>query len=360
MMDFMEEKDIQYDLVHANFWMSALVAMELKEIIGIPYVITFHALGHVRRIYQRSDDKFPPERVVIEEDVARYADRVIAECPQDRDDLIKYYHVDPAKISIIPCGFCPDEFYPVNSSFARSLLGLDQKEHIILQLGRMVPRKGVDNVIRSLSRLKNNIRKLRLLIVGGESIHPDPLMCPEIGRLQAIAEEEGVEAKVSFAGRRSRDLLKYYYSAADVFVTTPWYEPFGITPLESMACGTPVIGSDVGGIKYSVKDGQTGFLVPPNDPDALAGKINKLISDPLLIRKMKANALQRVHTFFTWARVADLVNELYCSVFDSSVFDQRPINPIVPKNILPVINISDRSGIAGRKSNLFNRPSTNS
>ena len=360
MMDFMEEKDIQYDLVHANFWMSALVAMELKEIIGIPYVITFHALGHVRRIYQRSDDKFPPERVVIEEDVARYADRVIAECPQDRDDLIKYYHVDPAKISIIPCGFCPDEFYPVNSSFARSLLGLDQKEHIILQLGRMVPRKGVDNVIRSLSRLKNNIRKLRLLIVGGESIHPDPLMCPEIGRLQAIAEEEGVEAKVSFAGRRSRDLLKYYYSAADVFVTTPWYEPFGITPLESMACGTPVIGSDVGGIKYSVKDGQTGFLVPPNDTDALAGKINKLISDPLLIRKMKANALQRVHTFFTWARVADLVNELYCSVFDSSVFDQRPINPIVPKNILPVINISDRSGIAGRKSNLFNRPSTNS
>ena len=95
---------------------------------------------------------------------------------------------------------------------------------------------------------------------------PDPAITPEIGRLQALAREENVEERVRFVGRRGRDDLKYYYSAADVFITVPWYEPFGITPVEAMACGTPVIGSNVGGVKFTVRDGETGYLVPPNDP----------------------------------------------------------------------------------------------
>lgn len=130
----------------------------------------------------------------------------------------------------------------------------------------MVPRKGVDNVVRSLGRLKNTDVQYRLIVVGGETDDPNPMAWPEIARLQKIAREEGVEDRVTFAGRKNREMLKYYYCAADVFISTPWYEPFGITPLEAMACGTPVIGSDVGGIKYSVVDGKTGFLVPPKRP----------------------------------------------------------------------------------------------
>ena len=317
MLRFIEQENINYQLIHANFFMSALVAMELKEILDIPYVITYHALGKVRRIHQPEQDKFPIERLAIEQETSAKADKIIAECPQDREDLCNLYQVDHAKITIVPCGFCQSEFYPINQSFARTHLGLDPNEKIILQLGRMVPRKGVDNVIRALKFLQPAKQNIRLLIVGGETEIPDPVNCPEIGRLTSIAREEGVSSSVTFVGRRDRRLLKYYYSAADIFVTTPWYEPFGITPLEAMACGIPVIGADVGGIKYSVKNGETGYLVPPKDPRALANKIDRLLSNPSVIKKMQLNAIRRVHRIFTWARVAQMIAEVYENVLDA-------------------------------------------
>jgi glycosyltransferase involved in cell wall biosynthesis len=246
-----------YDLIHANFWMSALVAAELKQAIGIPFVVTFHALGRVRRLHQGKADQFPDERFTIEDRIVQDADHIIAECPQDREDLLRLYHADPSRISIIPCGFDPTEFWAINKTRARLTLGVSPDEHLILQLGRMVPRKGVDNVIRGFAHLlQTHSLPARLLIVGGESDSPDPELTPEIGRLQAIAQDLGVASHVTFVGRKGREVLKYYYSAADAFVTTPWYEPFGITPIEAMACGTPVIGAAVGGIKFTVKESQ--------------------------------------------------------------------------------------------------------
>jgi glycosyltransferase involved in cell wall biosynthesis len=265
----------------------------------------------VRRIYQKEKDKFPAKRLLIEEEAVQKADQIIAECPQDREDLIKYYHASPEKITVIPCGFNPSEFYPVNQVLARVILNLDQDEKIILQLGRMVPRKGVDNVVKALGRLKAAGQQVRLVVVGGETDTPDPVLCPEIGRLQQVAESEGVLTNITFVGRKNRDMLKYYYSAADIFITTPWYEPFGITPLESMACGTPVIGSNVGGIKYSVLNGKTGYLVPPNNPEALARKINTLLSNPALRHDMKTNALDRVNNLFSWSHIAKMVDVMY-------------------------------------------------
>jgi D-inositol-3-phosphate glycosyltransferase len=190
MLRFIEQENINYQLIHANFFMSALVAMELKEILDVPYVITYHALGKVRRIHQPEQDKFPIERLAIEQETSAKADKIIAECPQDREDLCNLYQVDYAKITIVPCGFCQSEFYPINQSFARTQLGLDPNEKIILQLGRMVPRKGVDNVIRALKFLQPAKQNIRLLIVGGETEIPDPVNCPEIGRLTSIAREE--------------------------------------------------------------------------------------------------------------------------------------------------------------------------
>ena len=311
MVEFIATEKISYNLIHANFFMSGLVAMWLKEALNIPFVITFHALGYVRQIYQGKSDKFPPERIQIEKQIVQKADAVIAECPQDKSDLIEYYNAPVEKISIIPCGFSAKEFYPVNREIACTLLGLQTDEKILLQLGRMVPRKGVDNVVRALGCLKETGTPYRLIVVGGETDDPNPMACPEIARLQRIAREEGVENKVTFVGRKNREILKYYYCAADVFISTPWYEPFGITPLEAMACGTPVIGSNVGGIKYSVIDGKTGFLVPPNDPEALAEKVFLLTSNPALLLQMKKASKQRVKENFTWQKVASLVADLY-------------------------------------------------
>src|SRR5438067_8577503 len=301
-----------YDLVHANFWMSGLVAANLKRAAGTPFVITFHALGRVRRLHQREADRFPEARLDIEDRIVAEAGHIIAECPQDEEDLIRLYNADPSKITIVPCGFDQAEMSPVSKALARVVLGLPSNERIVLQVGRMVPRKGVDNAIRGFARLiKDHGVPARLLVVGGESNEPDPRITPEIGRLRAIARKEGVADMVTFVGRRGRDVLRYYYSAADIFVTTPWYEPFGITPIEAMACGTPVIGANVGGIKFTVRDGETGYLVPPDDPCALGERLAHLYNHPKLLSVFSRQAVNRANALFTWQKVAGAIAALY-------------------------------------------------
>jgi len=314
MIAFIRKEEVVYELIHANFFMSALVASKVKKVFHIPYVVTFHALGLVRKIHQKEMDQFPAERIEIERRTFKNADHIIAECPQDKEDMIRLYHAPPEKISIIPCGFSAKEFYPIDKKKARRILKFDENEKIVLQLGRMVPRKGVDNVIRALGETKKNNNSLRLVIVGGEQDKPDPALSPELSRLQKIAKEEGVNSSVVFTGRKQRDALKFYYAAADIFITTPWYEPFGITPLESMACGTPVIGANVGGIKFTVEEGKTGFLVPPHDPAALAKRIEYLISDEKLLTSMHHNSIKRVNRYFTSKSVAASCHHLYESI----------------------------------------------
>lgn len=321
---YMRQKRRAYEIAHANFWMSGLVAAEVKRALGLPFVITFHALGRVRRGFQRGADQFPDERFAIEDRIVAEADHVVAECPQEEEDLIRHYNADPARITVIPGGFDPSELWPISKALARVSLGLPPDEPVILQLGRMVPRKGVDNVIRGFARLvhRHGIGA-RLLVVGGETRDPDPVATPEIGRLMGIAGDEGVEDRVSFVGQRGREALKYYYSAAEVFVTTPWYEPFGITPVEAMACGTPVIGSNVGGIKFTVRDGEAGYLVPPDDPDAIAERIAHLSRHPRLMSLFRKQAIRRANDLFTWKRVADGVASLYESILASASPERR-------------------------------------
>ena len=150
-----------YDLVHANFWMSALVAAELKASLGLPFAVTFHALGKVRRQHQGANDGFPDARFAIEERAVREADVLIAEAPQDEADLVALYDADPARIRLVPCGFDPDEFAPQDKIAARQKLGLPVDERIVLQLGRMVPRKGVENVVRGVAQAATRTRPRR-------------------------------------------------------------------------------------------------------------------------------------------------------------------------------------------------------
>ncbi len=315
---FCRRQRAPYDLLHANFFMSALVAAEVKRKLGIPFVVTFHALGRVRRLHQGDADEFPAERFAIEDRAITEADHIIAECPQDEEDLIKLYNADPAKVSIIPGGFDPAEFWPITRALARATLGLPTDERLILQLGRMVRRKGVDTVICGFARLvKRYGIKARLIIVGGDSDEPDPQVTPELGRLQRLAKKEGVSRLVTFAGRQGREALKFYFSAADVFVSTPWYEPFGITPVEAMACGTPVIGSNVGGIKFTIRDGETGYLVPPNDPDAVAERIAHLYKHPKLLTVFGQQGLRRANDLFTWQKVTSSIAALYEDVLSA-------------------------------------------
>jgi len=308
----------RYDIVHANFFMSAMTGAEMKTQLGVPFVVTFHALGRVRRLHQGAADQFSDERFTIEDRCIAEADHIIAECPQDQEDLVNLYNADPARISIIPGGVDPGELWPVAKRLARAHLGLPPDRPIVLHLGRLVARKGADNVVRGFARLvRDHGIPALLVIVGGEGDEPDPQRTPEIGRLQEIARAEGVADAVMLTGRRGRDALKLYYSAADVFVTTPWYEPFGITPLEAMACGTPVIGSNVGGIKFTVRDGETGYLVPPKDPEALAERLAHLLRHPKLLALLGRQGTGRARDLFSWERVTHSIASLYEDVLSA-------------------------------------------
>jgi glycosyltransferase involved in cell wall biosynthesis len=309
---FMRRERRSYDVLHANFFMSGLAALQAKREFDLPLVMTFHALGLVRRQYQKQADHFPEERFEIEARLIREAERVVAECPRDKLDMLELYDADESRIDIVPCGFDPEELWPIDRKTARAALGWREGEFAVLQLGRLVPRKGIDNVIRAVAALRREHRvRVRLYIVGGNSDIPNVSATPEIGRLTAIAMEEGIEDAVFFVGRRGRDVLPMFYSACDVFVTTPWYEPFGITPVEAMACGTPVIGAEVGGIQFTVLHGETGLLVPPNDPRALAARLARLHDDPALARRLGEAGLKRVRREFTWRHVARSLNEVY-------------------------------------------------
>jgi glycosyltransferase involved in cell wall biosynthesis len=307
-----------YDLAHANFFMSGMAGLRAKRALGCPLVMTFHALGRVRRLHQGASDGFPDERFAIEEELARCTDRLVAECPQDRDDLMAHYRAAPERIDVVPCGFDARQFHPVDKQAARAALGWDPRAFCILQLGRLVPRKGIDNVILGLAAMQrlrdapvSHAPPVRLYVVGGNSDEPDEQATPEIARLRALAREAGVAANVVFTGRRGRDQLRLFYGAADVFVTTPWYEPFGITPVEAMACARPVVGAGVGGIRSTVVDGETGFLVPPQAPQALAVRLAQLMADPMKAAAMGEAGLQRARRHYTWEGVARQLATVY-------------------------------------------------
>lgn len=319
---FMEHNEERYDLIHGNFWMSGWVATELQRRLGIPAVQIFHAMGMTKKRHQKRVDTSPGDRIKVEKDVIRQVDRLIAQCPSERSELVGDYGADPNKVVVIPSAVNTKIYTPVEKAKARKRIGLDTEGRVIVYIGRMLPRKDIRNIVRALALLMQQneqaahtfAESLTLLVVGGETVDPDPEATPEIGELQKLAAELGVTDHVRFVGKRQPNELRYYYGAGDVTVTTPWYEPFGLTPLEAMACGRPVIGSAVGGLTFTIQDGETGFLVPPRDPEALAACLYHLLTQPELYAQMGVNARARVEREFTWSIVAMRTAALYDAV----------------------------------------------
>lgn len=309
---FAQHTDVSYDVVHGNFWMSGWVAVELAQAWGIPAVQIFHAMGKTKQLHQGDADTSPAERIVAEMGVVERVDRLIAQCPSEQRELVEAYAADPSKVSVIPSAVNIDTFRPVPQAEARARIGLGPDELVVAYVGRMLPRKDVRNVVRAMALLQQRMdQPVRLLLVGGETVEPDPRTTPEIGVLQQLASELGIADQVLFTGKRQGDALRDYYSAGDIAVTTPWYEPFGLTPLEGMACGRPVIGSAVGGITFTIDDGVTGLLVPPRDPAALAQRLEELLRDPARRARMGHAARRRAEEYFTWSTVAERTAALY-------------------------------------------------
>ena len=329
---FMVRDEARYDLIHGNFWMSGWVATELRKRLNIPAVQIFHAMGKTKRRHQKKVDTSPGDRIKTEKDIIREVDRLIAQCPAERAELVNDYGADPKKVVIIPSAVNTKVFRPVLQAEARSRIGVEQQGKLIVYVGRMLPRKDIRNIVRALALLLRgdesitDSSSITLMVVGGETVEPDAVATPEIGELQRLAADLNVAGHVRFIGKRQANELRYYYSAGDVVVTTPWYEPFGLTPLEAMACARPVIGSAVGGITYTIKEGETGLLVPPRDPEALANALQQLLGQPELCTQMGLAARKRVEREFTWSIVGMRTAALYETVLAERRSETCPVD----------------------------------
>ncbi|WP_370617879.1 glycosyltransferase [Mumia qirimensis] len=254
------------DVVHAHFWMSGAAATWAARRVGVPVAQTFHALGVVKRRHQGVADTSPADRIEVEAELCRSVDLVVATCTDEVRELVAL-GIDPAHVRVVPCG--------VDTTLFRPRHAAPHHPPRILSVGRLVERKGVADVVAALVGLP----EVELHVVGGPS--QDALdLDPEVERLRAIADEHGVGDRVVFHGGIAREQMPEIFAAADVVVATPWYEPFGIVPVEAMACGRPVVGTAVGGLLDTVEPGVTGELVPPRDPAALARVLGELLADP--------------------------------------------------------------------------------
>jgi glycosyltransferase involved in cell wall biosynthesis len=286
------------DVVHAHFWMSGLVALAAARGARAPVVQTFHALGVVKRRHQGAADTSPPERIGCERALARRCTRILASSTDEQRELVRL-GADPGRVDIVPSGVDLDRFGPEGPRAARSA------PHRVLVVGRLVPRKGVDDAIRAVALLPET----ELLIAGGPA---DGAFAadPEVRRLQALVAELGAADRVRLLGSVPHDELGPLFRSADAVLCLPWYEPFGIVPLEAMACGVPVVAAAVGGLLDTVADGVTGLHVPPRDPAAAARALGTLLADAPLRRRLAANALRRARRY-DWDEVAVTVERSY-------------------------------------------------
>jgi type III pantothenate kinase len=288
------------DVVHAHFWMSAHAALAAARPLGIPVVQTFHALGVVKRRYQGEKDTSPPERLGIEQEIVRRADRLVCTCTDEVFELVRL-GADRSRLVVIPCGVDLDRFRPDGPREPRRA-GRSR----LLCVGRLVERKGIGNVITALRALP----AAEFVIVGGSE--RDRLASdPDARRLLELAHREGVADRVELRGRVSRDDLPALLRSADVLVTVPWYEPFGITALEAMACGRPVVASAVGGLIDSVVNEVTGIHVPPRDPERLADALRTLLADPRRRVQMGKAGVRRARQLYDWNRIAASTLDVY-------------------------------------------------
>ncbi len=288
------------DVVHAHFWMSGLAALMAARDLGIPVVQTFHARGVVKRRFQGAPDTSPPERVRMERVIGRRASAIAATCSDEVFELVRM-GVPRSRISVVPCGVDDGRFCPEGSAWSRPP-GLGR----IVSLGRLVPRKGIDTAVEALAALPS----IELLIAGGppaEGLHSDA----EAQRLRARAEELGVTDRVRLLGQVEREDVPALLRSADAVVTTPWYEPFGMVPLEAMSCGVPVVAAAVGGLTDTVVDGVTGRLVPPRRPDLLARALRPMLADPALRAGYGAAGVDRALCRYTWERVGADTDRIY-------------------------------------------------
>lgn len=329
-LKFQQENGLTYELVHTNYWLSSWVGMQLKKKIGCKQVHTYHSLGAVK--YATIDESYIPpiatQRLNVERQLLETAERVVATSPQEKAHMRQLVSTK-GYIDIIPCGTDIRRFGSVNREEARAALGIDSDAKLVLYVGRFDPRKGIETLVRALRESQFYGNEKLQLIIGGGSV-PGQSDGIERDRIEGIVDELGLRSCTTFAGRLSQEVLPTYYAAADVCVVPSHYEPFGLVAIEAMASGTPVVASDVGGLQFTVVNGQTGLLAPAQDVPAFALSIDRILENAEWRAKLGEAAKIRVQKKFSWDGVAEQLSELYIELTKVPVAVPVPVPVSAP------------------------------
>ncbi len=321
--NFAREKGIHYDLIHSHYWMSGIAAQALKEAWGVPVVHMFHTLGLMKNRVAQSEAEMEGEyRIQGEYQVLKTADCLIAATLAEQSQLQFLYHADKERIAIIPPGVDLSHFYPIAADEAKGVIGVPEDDHMMLFVGRIEPLKGVDTLIRAIAHMRTtgvtDQYPHYLAIIGGDPNADAQVMNSEMARLQNLSRELGLQDLVVFLGKRAQSSLPYYYSAADVLIMPSHYESFGMVALEAMACGTPVVASQVGGLAFLIQDGVTGYVIPGGDHLALSQRLTQLISQPELRERLGQQAATYARQY-SWERISNRMMDLYAEVLKAPV-----------------------------------------
>ena len=312
--DFTQNRGLQYDLIHSHYWMSGIAAGDLKTNWNVPVVHMFHTLGVMKqRVARQTEEAEGDYREAGERQVLHLADRIVAATPAELAQLQWLYQAETRKIEVIPPGVDLSHFYPIPRDEARAYIGVPPCDQMLLFVGRIETLKGIDALIEALALMRQSGEQVCLAVIGGDPDLSPEALSDEMTRLQAMREQYGLQESVAFLGRKSQDTLPYYYSAAEAVVVPSHYESFGMVALEAMACGKPVVASQVGGLAFLVQDGITGFTVPVDEPSTLAARLTELVQNPGLREQMGHQAAVFAREY-DWEKITERMIKLYKEV----------------------------------------------
>ncbi|MBI4319177.1 MAG: glycosyltransferase [Chloroflexi bacterium] len=312
--EFKEKERAEYRLIHSHYWLSGWVAGLLKLRWGMPHIAMFHTLGALKND-ARPEEGESTLRIDIERKIIHTANAVVASSEHEKRQMAAHYGADPARIRVVPCGVDLERFRPMDKARARQELGI-QARKILLFVGRIEPLKGVDLLLKAVARLDGETNDLLLLILGGELGQDE-----ELTRLQIAAQRLGIKERVSFQGAVDQSRLPLYYNAADICIIPSHYESFSLVAAESLACGTPVIASKVGGLDSVVYHLENGLLVPWRRAEAFSQTIAELSNDEALRKRLAKVARASVQRF-GWQSITQQVLEIYDELAESSAVSQ--------------------------------------
>lgn len=314
---------VVYPLIYSHYWLSGWVANKLKEVWGTPFIQMFHTLGEMKNRITSGAPRLPDLRIAEEMRIVAWADMIIAATEAEHYQLLWLYRADRRKIVIVPPGVDAQQFYPISHTNAQVKLGFDKDKRLFLFVGRIEPLKAVDTIIEAVSLIKRECPPLaplfQVAIVGGD---PNDNNDQEMVRLKAFVDKHDVGDIVQFLGAREHHLLPEYYAAATALIMPSDYESFGMVALEAMAVGTPVIATEVGGLAFLVKDGETGFHIPSRDPRSLAKRMMFFVTQPEKRQILSKNSVILAQQY-RWSLIGDRLLSTFETILDQTGLNRR-------------------------------------